>query len=1310
MSDAAFYENSWAELLKASRGWQIQYDVRQLLTDVCHTAHDLLGFEQATAFLLENNGVIERAQWPEAAPAAQNLITVAPVALPDDARAEVARSVIQSGRSVFMQKTVNGKPATMLCAPLTSSREILGALHLLTTQQSRLIGDKDQQFFELLASQAAASLEHTLLYQSAITDPLTGLFCHRHFRQEVDQAVRRAIRNEEPVTLLLMDLDHFKALNDSCGHEAGNKCLLQVASILRAMFRSTDILARFGGDEFEVLLLDTGAEDALKVAEKVREKIAEIPLPQKKQVTATIGVASFPLNSFSAQPLFLCADAALYSAKESGRNRVVQSTTRPGDKTAADSNSVERAVRLLGSAKPEDETPARPSALRPGAVEMVDGHIVKRRLGVGSTGEVLLVTQPGLDRDVALKRPLTPHATFEQSQAFEREAKVTAGLNHPGIVPVFNIGRDQDNRRYYTMKPLDGKTLLQILEARRKGDMEMLHAFTPGRLLDILHRVSETVAYAHARNVLHLDLTPGNILVGQFGEVTVIDWSTGSHESYSHGNGQDGKNQGVKLVGSASFIAPELLRGPKQGCPASDVFALGTLLYHVLTDELPFHRPTTSESLEALVNGQLTPPDVLKPESGIDPVLSALCVDALQTEPARRPTTQAFAERMGLFLRGESDWTTIRFGSGPGAHGMREIEWHADEGQWLLEGDTWITQTRGQGLLTWKVAVPGSFRFSCEAWADNPDTELSIVGHRPPPGSKGFERYSGYFFQVGAEYNTVYKFARHDNDVLVRHGLPVEPGRRYRIEMEYQDAEGLIHCAVNGKRIFTYRELFPFAGSQIGFYSFLPGTHYRPLELQRQNWNVQLPALRAADRHFQYGHYDSALECYREIATNLPDRVQGAEAQFKAGICEAEMGKFKEAFATLEHSKGTLFEPFALAERAMYEIHHNPQFDAPLKYFEELFKRFPESQARVRIFDASRWMRWAVQHPVPRAQTIHVLAELNRLATEHFDPPAQSQIGTNSRLISYLAVLGLWDEALDSMNKFLRRLSEKQLVIHEANAPMVALALARDRMDLFPKHILENGIKGVFDYPTGLVIHHAIHLNAFPEWKKRMVGLEKERSFGCLVIAMAERDMAASKKVIDAHHLHFNRVDHQEDCWRHGFLLAESMEEELFQKFIDIYGNSKTNGVFVDDYKALWAVQRCEFDQAAGLLGGIRRSSHFQYNSPRILLQAMLSSLGLLKSPTADELRALLPYELCGTALDLAQMFLGDREPVPGKVWPGPRWHPELRVMLGLWLEAKGKVAEARALIEPCRDPRYGWLHSQPAIEAFLKRTAAKSK
>jgi diguanylate cyclase (GGDEF)-like protein len=168
------------------------------------------------------------------------------------------------------------------------------------------------------------------LEQRADTDGLTGLANRRAFDAALDRAIRRARRTREPVSLLLLDLDHFKALNDTAGHMAGDKALRRFGQVLALAARQPDDLAaRYGGEEFALILPDTDEAGAVEVARMVAEELASAAVPHPKGIggvlTASIGATTFdPDNIQDPETLVARADAALYMAKGMGRNQVVQ--------------------------------------------------------------------------------------------------------------------------------------------------------------------------------------------------------------------------------------------------------------------------------------------------------------------------------------------------------------------------------------------------------------------------------------------------------------------------------------------------------------------------------------------------------------------------------------------------------------------------------------------------------------------------------------------------------------------------------------------------------------------------------------------------------------------------------------------------------------------------------------------------------------------------------------------------------------------------------------------------------------------------
>lgn len=165
------------------------------------------------------------------------------------------------------------------------------------------------------------------LKELATTDALTGLFNRRHFETSLDLEIRRSKRLNAPVSLLMIDVDHFKNFNDTYGHQAGDEILKDISRHLRNRVRSTDIVCRFGGEEFCALLTATDKDLAHDVAEELRDRIATTPFPMENtqtgvRLTISIGVATYPNDTDSGEGLVAVADAALYKAKAGGRNRV----------------------------------------------------------------------------------------------------------------------------------------------------------------------------------------------------------------------------------------------------------------------------------------------------------------------------------------------------------------------------------------------------------------------------------------------------------------------------------------------------------------------------------------------------------------------------------------------------------------------------------------------------------------------------------------------------------------------------------------------------------------------------------------------------------------------------------------------------------------------------------------------------------------------------------------------------------------------------------------------------------------------------
>ncbi|MBP6632481.1 MAG: diguanylate cyclase [Kofleriaceae bacterium] len=172
---------------------------------------------------------------------------------------------------------------------------------------------------------------NTRLAQLAVTDGLTGLYNHRHLHERLALECERSARNGLPLSLLMIDVDHFKFYNDHHGHPAGDEVLRQLARLLGEGRRANDVVARYGGEEFCVILVDTPKFTATKLAERLREVVAAHPFPRREQqplghLSVSVGVATFPDDAGDPESLVRAADAAMYAAKHAGRDRVVLSS------------------------------------------------------------------------------------------------------------------------------------------------------------------------------------------------------------------------------------------------------------------------------------------------------------------------------------------------------------------------------------------------------------------------------------------------------------------------------------------------------------------------------------------------------------------------------------------------------------------------------------------------------------------------------------------------------------------------------------------------------------------------------------------------------------------------------------------------------------------------------------------------------------------------------------------------------------------------------------------------------------------------
>ncbi|HEU0032988.1 MAG TPA: serine/threonine-protein kinase [Kofleriaceae bacterium] len=283
---------------------------------------------------------------------------------------------------------------------------------------------------------------------------------------------------------------------------------------------------------------------------------------------------------------------------------------------------------------------------------------MQRRIGKGGMGEVMAARDEQVGRDVAIKRMRAADPSERAIHRFVREAAIQGRLEHPAIVPVHEIGKDSDGLPFFAMKKLTGTTLQKILI---DGDTEK---FPLQRVLRAFAEVCLAVEFAHVRSVVHRDLKPDNIMLGDFGEVYVLDWGVAkiigddddgefSDVDSSGGSGELATAAGT-TIGTPGYMAPEQVRGLRDIDGRADIYTLGCLLFEILSGE-PLH-PRGYEGLQSALLRDDNRPSLRAPGRNIPPELDVICAHATRPDrEVRIQTARELGDRVQRYLDGDRD-------------------------------------------------------------------------------------------------------------------------------------------------------------------------------------------------------------------------------------------------------------------------------------------------------------------------------------------------------------------------------------------------------------------------------------------------------------------------------------------------------------------------------------------------------------------------------------------------------------------------------------------------------------------------------
>ncbi|MBI1824670.1 MAG: sensor domain-containing diguanylate cyclase [Nitrospirae bacterium] len=232
--------------------------------------------------------------------------------------------------STEIEKKILINPTTILAVPVINKKKTIGVLEMVNKEDGTPFNSKDLELILKLVDQAAIAIERSFLYQRmsdlVVTDDLTKLFNYRYLEQTLDIELRRSQRYKSEISLVFLDIDHFKEVNDTHGHQAGSQVLIELGKVLIESLRDVDIIASYGGDEFVIVLPETSVDTTHHIVKRLQKSIREFKFLRKRglkvKLTVSFGIAGYPRNAKNKEDLIKAADNAMYFAKNSGRDQI----------------------------------------------------------------------------------------------------------------------------------------------------------------------------------------------------------------------------------------------------------------------------------------------------------------------------------------------------------------------------------------------------------------------------------------------------------------------------------------------------------------------------------------------------------------------------------------------------------------------------------------------------------------------------------------------------------------------------------------------------------------------------------------------------------------------------------------------------------------------------------------------------------------------------------------------------------------------------------------------------------------------------
>ncbi|MBA3936407.1 MAG: protein kinase [Planctomycetes bacterium] len=579
----------------------------------------------------------------------------------------------------------------------------------------------------------------------------------------------------------------------------------------------------------------------------------------------------------------------------------------------------------------------------PTGAKDIERFQVLARIGSGATSHVYAVLDLNLERQIAVKVLRTPKPGEALDVApFIDEARINADLRHPNVVPVHDLDVTANGELFFAMNHIEGQTLGDILSRCTLQDRgPRLGSFNA--IVSIFLGIGHAVAFAHHKRIVHQDLKPDNILIGNFGEVLVLDW--GSAVRISPGNSCTNR-----LYGTPLYMSPEQARSSHVDA-LSDIYCLGATLFHVLTLRLP----TWSENVEEFWRRKrlgIIDPLTGDERSKVPPALLGIALKAMAPEASDRyPSMEALIEDLesyqaGLAVSAHRDsigefltrihrkyWRMLwlsgtacavilllvlalygerlkemaAWGSPALSEDFADERWHE---RWLVVDDYfrpnaavqirdgWLRTTGVQGTYVFnrtRISGPMAIEFDGRMSSTSPPGDLSIVWSRDDPdgqrkiGVPDGTQHLLIMMQTGAEDNTYAAIVHLPGGFhATTSPFRLTPDTVYHMRMEIDD--GHLSIVVDGRLICEFTDTFPIQSGFVGLYGYYPGKEFSRVRIFSKGVPEKIGVLTIGDSYFLDGLYDRARDAFRKVSQSHAGRPIAQEALYKLGVAQLKLG------------------------------------------------------------------------------------------------------------------------------------------------------------------------------------------------------------------------------------------------------------------------------------------------------------------------------------------------------------------------------------------------------------------------------------